>query len=61
MKAETIDAVLYLVSVRVQESANHFLYCSNQWGEDDEMTKCALRELNRWEDVRNDLLWPPND
>ena len=56
MKAETIDAVLYLVSVRVQDSANHFVQCSRDWGEDDEMTKCALRVLNHWEDVRNDLL-----
>ena len=56
MKAETIDAVLYLVSVRLEDSKNHFLQCSRDWGEADEMTKCALRELNRWEDVRNDLL-----
>ena len=56
MKAETIDAVLYLVSVRLQDSKNHFVQCAREWGEHDDMTKCALRELNRWEDVRNDLL-----
>lgn len=61
MKAETIDAVLYLVSVRVQESANHFLWCSNQWGEHNDIAKCALRELNRWENVLNDLMEPDND